>query len=221
MVRKILRPILFIMIVCLIGFISLLLISDHQINSAAEGKLYDRVQDIPFTRVALIPGTSKFTIKGSSNLYYEYRIKAAVELYHAEKFEFIIASGDNRDRYYDEPTTIKKDLIEAGVPAEVIYRDSAGVRTLDSVIRARDIFGVSEFIFISQPFHNQRAIYLAQKNDMHVIGFNARDVSPRGGLRTQIRERFARIMALMDIYLFDSHTNHDDEPIPIGISPNN
>jgi SanA protein len=75
------------------------------------------------------------------NLYYSHRIDAAEKLFKSGKIEFILISGDNSREEYDEPTDMKNDLVERGVPENKIYLDYAGFRTLDSVIRANAIFG--------------------------------------------------------------------------------
>lgn len=80
--------------------------------------------------------------------------------------------------------------------------DYAGFRTLDSVVRAKEIFGLTELIFISQKFHNERAIYLANKNGIDAIGFNARDVGGSSGKRIRLREYLARVKVFVDL-IFD------------------
>ena len=82
---------------------------------------------------------------------------------------------------------------------EFSYLDYAGFRTLDSVVRAKEVFGQTRLTIISQRFHNERAIYLAEKNGITAIGFNARDVDVYAGLRTNIRELFARVKMFIDL----------------------
>ncbi len=41
---------------------------------------------------------------------------------------------------YNEPEKMKTALISAGIPAEDITQDFAGFRTLDSMIRAKEVF---------------------------------------------------------------------------------
>jgi SanA protein len=138
---------------------------------------------------------------GRPNLYFRYRIEAAVSLFRAGKVEYLLVSGDNHCRGYDEPTEMRDSLVRAGVPADRICCDYAGFRTLDSIVRAREVFGQSSITVISQGFHNQRAIYLARHRGLDAIGFNARDVSGRGGLRTAWREQLARIRTVLDVHV--------------------
>ena len=172
---------------------------NYMINSQAEDYIYDSVEDIPENKVGLLLGTSKFLSNGNINLYYTYRINATVELYNAKKIEFVLISGDNGSTSYDEPTTFKDDLIALGIPEDKIFLDYAGFRTLDSVIRSKEIFGQSSITIISQQFHNERAIYLAKHNNIKAVAFNAQDVSGRYGLKVQLREYLARAKASIDI----------------------
>ena len=112
-----------------------------------------------------------------------------------------MVSGDNGSLYYNEPNVFKKDLIKGGIPAENIFLDYAGFRTLDSMVRAKAIFGLDNVTVISQKFHNERAIYLAEKKGLHAIGFNADGISLHQGLKVQLREYFARVKVFIDLAL--------------------
>ncbi|WP_343747772.1 ElyC/SanA/YdcF family protein [Fluviicola sp.] len=169
------------------------------IRSNAEGKVFDQVSQCPKVKTALVLGTSRTNKRGNENLYFSYRIKAAVELYRAGKVRFILVSGDNSIKTYDEPTDMKNALVAAGIPASRIYLDYAGFRTLDSMERALKVFGQKEVIVVSQRFHNERAIYLGEHFGMTVYGYNARDVAKMGGFKTKVRERFARMKVFWDI----------------------
>lgn len=174
-------------------------LSNYIVQSAAEGKTFTSIESISKNKVGLVLGTSKFLSNGSINLYFQYRIDATVELYNARKLEFILISGDNGNTNYDEPTDFKKELVKRGIPENKIFLDFAGFRTLDSVVRAKEVFGQTTFTIISQKFHNERALYLAEKNGIEAIGFNAQDVIKRSGFKTQVREYFARSKAVIDI----------------------
>lgn len=165
----------------------------------AKNSIYNDVLQIPKNKVGLILGTGKYLSDGRINLYYQYRVEAAVSLYNANKIDFILVSGDNGENDYDEPTDFKNDLIKHGIPEEKIFLDYAGFRTLDSVVRAKEIFNLTEFTIISQKFHNERAIYLAKQFKIKAIGFNAQDIKGKYGLKTNLREYLARTKAYLDI----------------------
>jgi SanA protein len=96
---------------------------------------------------------------------------------------------------------MKNSLIEAGVPASRIYCDYAGFRTLDSIVRVREIFGQTAITIVSQKFHNERAIFIAQHRGVDAIGFNAPDVEAYNGFRTRSRELGARANMLLDFLI--------------------
>ncbi|MCB9244932.1 MAG: YdcF family protein [Flavobacteriales bacterium] len=185
----------------LFGIISLIGIysANRLVERAAAEKVFNSTEIIPHNKVGLFLGTGKFLANGEINLYYAHRIEAAVELFKAGKVDFILVSGDNSTRDYDEPSTIREDLIRKGIPPDKIYLDYAGFRTLDSVVRCKEIFGQNSITIISQQFHNERALYIAKRNGIDAVGFNARDVSVHYGLKTKLRERFARVKMVLDL----------------------
>ncbi|MCL4146608.1 UNVERIFIED_CONTAM: hypothetical protein GTU68_063456 [Idotea baltica] len=159
--------------------------------------VYDDISAIPKNKVGLVLGTGKYAASGNINLFYKYRVDAAVKLYKAGKVQYILVSGDNSRKDYDEPTDFKNDLITRGIPANRIFLDYAGFRTLDSVVRAKEIFGQTSVTVISQRFHNQRAIYIANHFNIKAVGFNAKD--PVRSKMTYAREYLARSKASIDL----------------------
>jgi len=160
---------------------------------------YNSIDSIPHNHCALVLGTSKYLWNGKRNLYYTNRIKAAIELYNHNKIDFIIVSGDNRNRNYNEPITMYNDLIAGGIPNKKIILDYAGFRTLDSVVRGKEVFGQDKFTIVSQAFHNQRAIYIARKKGIEAIAFNTNDEPEELSLKVRIREIGARMLVLFDM----------------------
>ena len=110
-------------------------------------------------------------------------------------------SGDNKYKSYNEPEMMKNDLVKRGIPSYHIYLDFAGFRTLDSVVRAKKVFKLNEFTIISQEFHNERAICLANWQGIKAVGYNAKDISVRKGVKVQIREIFARVKLVLDMVI--------------------
>ena len=172
------------------------------IHQSSEGRLYEDPSFIPYRRVGLVLGCAQYLADGRCNLFYTKRIHAAAELFHTQKVDYFIVSGDNHVIGYDEPTDMKHSLINAGVPENRIYCDYAGFRTLDSIVRAREIFGQTNITVISQEFHNKRAIFIASRKGIDAIGFNADDVDSYNGFKTNVREQLAKVKTIMDVYLF-------------------
>lgn len=169
------------------------------IEFSTAGRLFEDLERIPYNKVGLVLGTARHQVGGGVNPYYERRIEATVKLYKAGKISFVLVSGDNGSVYYNEPTTIKNDLVAKGIPAEKVFLDYAGFRTLDSMVRARTVFGLDSVTVISQEFHNERALFIASKKKLHAIGFNAQDVSGSGSFNVHVREYFARVKVFLDL----------------------
>lgn len=174
-------------------------LANKMVESHAKNKQFSHLDSIPNNKVALVLGTAKYLRNGNINPYYRYRIDAAVTLYQAGKIEYIIVSGDNSRKGYDEPTDMLNSLMEAGVPEDKIYLDYAGFSTLDSVVRAKAIFGQENITIVSQKFHNERALYLASKHGIKAVGYNAQDVSKNLSRSMQIREYLARVKMMLDL----------------------
>lgn len=197
---KILIKIIFVGIILFgISLISIFL-CNYIIEKETKGFTTDQLESLPVRNSGLLLGTSTNLANGHQNPYFTNRIVAAAELFHAGKIRVIIVSGDNSRRDYNEPEQMKLALVEKGVPEDRIFEDFAGFRTLDSVVRAKEIFDEENYTIISQKFHNERAIYLAQQNGIEAFGYNAKDVNSKFGLTTNIREKLARVKVFVDLF---------------------
>ena len=161
---KIFRKLLLCCVLLLVGALIFIFWANFTIKNNSEDYVFSSIDKVPAKKVALVLGTSKTLASGNPNLYFAYRIEAAAQLFKTGKIQDIIVSGDNSNKNYNEPEDMKNALVAAGVPDDKIFMDFAGLRTLDSVLRAKDIFGQNSYIVISQKFHNERAVYLARKN---------------------------------------------------------
>lgn len=161
--------------------------------------IYDSIEEIPYNDVALVLGTSKYLYNGKANMYFKFRMDAAYELYKSGKIKFILVSGDNRHRFYNEPKQMRFDLIKLGVDKKHIFLDFAGFRTRDSIIRANKVFNLTNFTIVSQPFHNERAIFIARQKNIKAVAYNARNVRKLYRIRQFPRELAARVLMIVDI----------------------
>ena len=193
----------------------LLFTANQLIRISSNDKLYDALPEVPVNQTALVLGTSHRVRSGGPNPYFHNRMQAAAELYHSGKVKYLIVSGDNRTRWYNEPEEMMQQLIRLGVPKNDIYMDFAGLRTLDSVIRARDVFGQDSITVVSQRFHNQRAVYIASVNGLHAVAYNAADVHSSQHFRILVREWFAKAMVFWDLFL-GTRPDTGGETIQIG-----
>ncbi len=179
------------------------------------GRIHDDPESVPPGLVAVVFGTTDTVAGGRPNRYFHYRIDAAALLWRAGKIKTIIVSGDKSSKYYDEPARMKKALVAKGVPADRIVEDPKGLRTLDSVGRASDVFGLERVLFISQRFQNERALYLAGGCGLDAHAFNARDVGAREGAKVRLREVAARVRMWLDVHLLGTQPNRSGPPIPL------
>lgn len=187
-----------IVIVTVAGLISI----ETYISKQAEPDLYHDIKKVPAKQAALLLGTAKYIAKGKKNYFYIYRIRAAAQLFKSGKVKAIVVSGDNSTKYYNETTTMQKDLIKAGIPSRYITLDYAGFRTLDSVVRAEAIFDLKDYIIVSQKFHLERALFIAKAKGQKVIGFMAKDIpGTAAAYRMKAREYLARAKAFLDVYI--------------------
>jgi SanA protein len=193
--------------------------ADHACNLAAKGRIFRSVESVPEREVGLVLGTSKVTRQGTPNLHFNQRIDAAIALYRAGKVHHLLVSGDSHVATYDEPTDMRNALVAAGIPTNAITCDYAGFRTLDSVVRAKQVFGLSQCTIISEEFHCPRALWIAREHGLDAIAFAAPDVALKGwSLRAEAREQLARAWCGVDLYVLHRGPKFPGPRDPILIS---
>lgn len=210
------RKFVFRFLFVLIAFPSLFLLwANYRVESVSDDFVTSNIEELPDVKVAIVPGTIKFLKSGYVNQYFQYRINAAAKLYEAGKVEHFLVSGDNSRKDYNESDDMRLSMIEAGIPDSIITMDFAGFDTYDSMIRARDVFGQSKFIVVSQEFQNERAVYIARSFGIEAFGFNAENVTSYGGIKTKTREFFARGKAYVEV-LFGVEPTYLGEKIELN-----
>ena len=175
---------------------------------------YNQLSD---SSVVLVLGTSSKLSNGSPNPYFEERIKLAAALYAQKKAIHFLLSGDNRTRYYNEPEAMRRALLKSGVPNSAITLDYAGLRTLDSIIRCKEIFGQNKIIIVSQPFHCYRALFICEFYNVDAVAIWPTPFLPTTSLKVSTREWFARAKAVIDLYILKTAPHHLGEPEPLDI----
>lgn len=167
--------------------------------------------DAPAREVAIVLGAKVWGEQPSHML--EDRLQTAWRLYESGRCERILVSGGRDPELGDEVGVMQRWLEARGVAAEDIEVDPAGLRTLDSMIRAKEVFGLDEAIVISQAFHVPRAVYIGRQLGLEVIGVEA----PPGyryplSLRSRnaTREHLAQIRAWLDVHVLDTRPRVDD-----------
>lgn len=188
------------LIISILLIVVLLLAANYWVIQSTKAQLYNDISKLPNNKVALVLGTNPKLGSGRTNLYFTTRMDAAALLYKNGKVKHFILSGDNGRKSYNEPEAMQAALIKRGVPEEAMTLDFAGFRTLDSVVRCREIFGQEKFTIISQAFHNSRAVFIADFYGMDVVAFNAARVVNATRKATN-REYLARVKAVLDLYI--------------------
>ena len=169
----------------------------------------------PAQKVGLVLGTSRFTATGVKNELFEERMNAAAQLFERGIIVHILVSGDNRSIYYNEPRDMLNALRERGIPQSAITLDYAGLRTLDSIVRCEQIFGQTSFIIITQEFHLYRALFIANYYGLKSYGFILKSSKASVPPKVRIRELIARVLAVLDLYLWNKKPKIMDELSPI------
>lgn len=168
------------------------------IARATDHLIYDDIESLPHTQIALIPGAS-VSKEGVLSPVLKDRADAAIAVYRAGKVDKIVVSGDNSTTTYNEVNPIKNYLLYFGIPEEDVFLDYAGFDTYSSMYRARDIFLVGSTTVISQSFHLPRAVYIGQHLGIATYGFNADDGHYL--YKNYVREWLANIKAVINLAL--------------------
>lgn len=179
----------------------IILASNLWIVNSTSRNVFTDITQLPDHRVALVLGTSNKTISGHVNPYFQKRIETAAWLYKMGKVDHLIVSGDNRSMYYNEPMEMSKSLIKLGVPQSAITLDYAGLRTLDSVVRCKEIFGQDRITIITQPFHSYRALFISGYYGMDAVAMVTDESAGEYSFKVRLREYFARTKAILDLYV--------------------
>jgi SanA protein len=203
-VRKVLKVSVWLFILVAVGMV----ICNFWVVHSTSDKVFSDYHELPVNRVALVLGTSNKLSDGSPNLFFQNRIKMAASLWRQNKVSHFIVSGDNRTIYYNEPIEMKKALVKEGVPDSAITLDFAGLRTLDSIIRSKEIFGQDKITIITQPFHCNRAVFISQFYNIDAVAIEAIEPSRSESLPVHLREYFARTKAVIDLYILRTAPKH-------------
>jgi SanA protein len=177
---------------------------------------YDSVDEIPVKYAAIVLGCPP-KVGPYENAFFTARVDAAARLFSAGKVQYLVVSGDPDKNGHNEPREMKAALIAKGVPADHIYSDEAGFRTLDSVVRARKIFGQRDFTIVSQRFHNERALFLARRLVApDSVAFDAAPAHPAAMFKSYLREIGARVMVVLDVAVLKTQPKELGDKVTVG-----
>lgn len=187
---------------------------------SGESSTFTDIANLPANDVGLVLGASARVGGGFANPHFQARVTAAAKLYQAGKLKHLLLSGDNHVKGYDEPSDMKEALIKLGVPETAMTLDYAGFRTLDSVVRAKSVFGQSKLTIITDDFHVHRALFLCRAYGIEATAFSSEPIPLEFSASTRTRERLARVKAWLDVYVLRTQPKFYGEPVNINLTPN-
>jgi vancomycin permeability regulator SanA len=139
---------------------------------ASAGHLYT-VDNAPNAPVAIVFGAQLKPGGHSPKSFLAGRLATAEKLYRSGRVRALLVSGDAHGSSGNEVAVMTRILTEAGIPADRIVTDPDGLDTYDTCRRARDVYGVSRALLVSQRHHLYRAITLCHTMGLLVDGVEA------------------------------------------------
>lgn len=176
--------------------------------------IFVNINAAPKKQTAIVLGARVYR-SGTPSAVLRDRLMTAEMLYNANKVSKIIVSGDHRAHEYDEPNAMYRFLAARGIPKSDIFLDHAGLRTYDTMARAKQVFGVQSAIVCTQRFHLARSVYLARHHGIDAVGMVSDLRKYRRHYVNWAREFIARSAALVDAHLFAVRPRHLGAPIDI------
>ena len=147
----------------------------------------------------IVPGARVFA-DGKISAVYRMRLDKAALIYRQGKAGRIIVSADNRKSHNFETNAGRVYLTGKGIPEKNIVSDGRGFATLDSMYRAKYVYGESDMIIVTQKYHLYRSIFVARNLGINAFGASAEDVS--GVHLFHVREFFARVKSFVLVKTF-------------------
>lgn len=175
--------------------------SNAYVLLSTSGRSTDEISAAPHATAAIVPG-ALVKPNGEMSPMLADRVRQAAALWRAGKVKKVLVSGDHQRWAYDEPDTMRKALVRAGVLPQDVFEDHAGFDTWATMVRAHSIFGVRDAIVVTQGFHMPRALFLADAAGIEATGLTA-DSHPSGfqGKKSSVREVLSRVKAIADVTL--------------------
>lgn len=162
-------------------------------DSSLSGQSVEAVRDFG-AEVIIVPGAAVLSGNTPSPIL-KARLDAAFDLYSRGLAPKILLSGDGTGDYYDEISVMLEYMKEKGVPGDDVFCDYQGINTYQSMVRAKQVFGVNRAIVVTQSFHLPRAIYIGQNADMKTRGIATDQVGPKEIRQDNVQLIFREIMA--------------------------
>lgn len=186
-------------VLALVTLVGAVVLGGRHVAHVSAARIFG-VEDIEPRPIAMVLGAK--ADPGLASAFLAARLDLAVELFDRGKIRAVLVSGDNLPGSNHETTVMRDYLVDKGVPLDRIVQDPAGYDTYDSCVRARDVFGVTEMIVLTQLYHLERAITICQDIGVDAIGVGdttTRDRFPDLYARGEAREWAANLKMEWDL----------------------
>lgn len=174
----------------------------------------DELDDLEKADCVLVLGSLVYSDDRLSHVLQD-RVDYAIKIYKAGKADKLLFTGDHGQTEYDEVNAMMNYAVKKGVPKEDIFLDHAGFSTYESMVRARDVFCVSDVIIVTQKFHISRALYIANKLGLNATGVNSNPRRYLNAAKDAMRESLARVKDFFYVNIFRPEPKYLGETIPI------
>ncbi|MCL5011145.1 MAG: YdcF family protein [Patescibacteria group bacterium] len=175
--------------------------------------IFSEIEKLPQAQAVLILGASVYENRILSDVLKE-RTDAAIEIYQAQKAKYILVSGDNRNKNYNETVAVYNYLLEKQIAKQDIFLDFAGLNTYDSLFRAKKVFQAKSLIIPTQKLYLPRALFLAKGLGIEAYGLPVDKTTYQPKPAAYLREKAAAFKAFFDIY-FKPQPKFLGKPLPL------
>jgi len=189
----------FILILFALGILVIWGISIY-IQQITVSSIYEEIETLPAAHTVIVLGASVHS-DGKLSPILQDRVDTALDLYKKDKVKRFLLSGDNRTDDYDEVSAMRNYLLDRCVPEAIIFTDSAGLDTFDSMYRSRKIYDIPDAVVVTQNFHLPRTLFIAKHLGLNYIGFPATPVLYKTESSLIRREKLANVKAVFEIML--------------------
>ena len=200
--RRALRAFGYLVLTALVAIVSVVgavVFGARHVSQASAGRTFS-LDDVPARPIAMVLGAR--ADPGRASAFLAARLDLAVQLYEMGKVRAVLVSGDNRASSNHETAVMRDYLVSRGVPADKVVEDPAGYDTYDSCVRARDVFGVTKMVILTQMYHLERAIAICTDTGVDAVGvgdLSARDNFPQLYAKGEAREWAANLKMEWDL----------------------
>ncbi|MBD1810561.1 YdcF family protein [Microcoleus vaginatus DQ-U2] len=162
---------------------------------------HSHIANVPAESIAIVFGAGVWE-DGTPTPMLADRVQAGVDLYKAGRVDKLLMTGDNSSLDYNEVQAMQEYAAAQGVPTNNIILDYAGFSTYESCYRAKEIFGITQAVLVTQNFHLARAVYTCRQLGVEAIGLGTPDwgkFRQKGMIRYSFREFLAVLKALWEV----------------------